>query len=346
MSDFRWDPLKNTWTITANHRERHPREFFIERQQITMTTCPFCPGLEERTPPEVFAIRPPGSPTNGPDWQVRVVPNKFPLLRIEGHLDRHTEGLYQAMQGIGAHEVIIETPEHAPWLSDLELGQMVRVFQAYRERLLDLRRDKRFRYLQIFKNHGIEAGSPVPHSHSQLIAVPITPPVLKTELNACRSYFQTNERCLICDMIAQELTDGRRVVYSDEHFLVVTPYASSSPFEMRLFPLQHNHDFALQNDTELANFAVALQSTLLKLRSLLRDPPYNFILHTAPPAHPRPGLPDYWSSLANDYHWHLELVPRLNRIAGFEWGSGLHINPMPPEAAARHLRNTDPSPGL
>jgi len=346
LSEFRWDPLKNTWTITANHRERQPREFFIERQQVAMASCPFCSGLEERTPPEVFAIREPGSPTNGPGWQVRVVPNKFPLLRIEGHLDRRTEGLYQVMQGIGAHEVIIETPEHSLCLSDLDTAQLVKVFQAYRERLLDLRRDKRFRYLQIFKNHGVEAGAPVPHSHSQLIALPITPPVLKTELNACRNHFREHERCLICDLIAQEQADGRRIVYNDDRFLVVTPYASASPFEMRLFPRQHSHDFALQNDDELGDFAVALRSTLLKLRSLLRDPPFNFILHTAPPAHPRPGLPDYWNSLTNDYHWHLELVPRLNRIAGFEWGSGQHINPMPPEDAARHMRNTDPSSGL
>ena len=341
MSEFRWDPLKRTWSITANHRERHPREFFVDRQRVTMTACPFCPGREDRTPPEVFAVRNPVAGSAFPPWRVRVVPNKFPLLRIEGALDRHPEGLYQAMQGIGAHEVIIETPDHDQSLADLDLKQLTCIFQAYRQRLLDLRLDKRFRYLQIFKNHGVEAGSPVSHPHSQLMAVPITPPLLKVELNACRSYYQEQQRCLSCDLIAQDRADGRRVVYDDEHFIVVTPYASTSPFELRLFPVRHNHDFALETDQALAQFAAALRNTLQRLRSLLRDPPYNFILHTAPPAHPRAGRPDDWMSLANDFHWHLELVPRLKRIAGFEWGSGVFINSMPSEDAARHLRSVD-----
>jgi UDPglucose--hexose-1-phosphate uridylyltransferase len=306
-----------------------------------MTTCPFCPGQESSTPPEVFAIRHPDSTANSPEWQVRVVPNKFPLLRIEGSLDKHPEGLYQAMQGIGAHEVIIETPLHEVSLADLEIAQLTRVLQAYRARLQDLRLDDRFRYLQLFKNHGVEAGAPVPHSHSQLIAVPITPPVIKTALNASRTYFRNNQCCLVCDLMAQEIADGRRVVRNDGHFLVVTPYASFSPYELRLFPLHHSHDFALQSDGELTLFATALSDTLQRLRSLLRDPPYNFILHTAPPAHPRPGKPDYWTSLPYDFHWHLELVPRLNRIAGFEWGSGMFINTMPPEDSARHLRDVE-----
>jgi UDPglucose--hexose-1-phosphate uridylyltransferase len=346
VSEFRWDPLKCTWAITANHREKHPREFFVDRQQVTMTTCPFCPGQEDKTPPEVYASRYPSPAAGGPDWRVRVVPNKFPLLHIEGELNRHPEGIYQVMEGIGAHEVIIETPRHDQCLADLDVEQLTCVLQAYRARLIDLQHDKRFRYLQIFKNYGVEAGAPVSHSHSQLMAVPITSPVIKTELNACRSYFRANERCLICDLIAQDTADGRRIVYNDGHFVVVAPYASISPFELRLFPLRHSHDFALQSDSELSRFAVALLYTFQRLRSLLRDPPYNFFLHTAPPTHPRPGRPDYWASLPFDFHWHLEVVPRLKRIAGFEWGSGMFINSMPPELAALHLRNVDPTDGL
>lgn len=341
MSEFRWDPLKCTWSITANHRERHPREYFVERQQVEMATCPFCPGQEDKTPPALYVTRPSGPAGNPAEWQVRVVPNKFPLLRIEGELNRHPEGLYQVMQGIGAHEVVIETPRHDVSLADLEITQLTRVFQAYRARLLDLRLDKRFRYLQVFKNHGVEAGAPVPHSHSQLMAVPITPPVIKTELNASRAYFRDKLRCLVCDLMAQEIADGRRVVFNDGNFLVIAPYASTSPFELRLFPLQHEHDFTLQSDRQLADFATALRDTLRRLRILLRDPPYNFFLHTAPPPHPRPGHAGYWTSLADDFHWHLELVPRVNHSAGFEKGSGLFINTMPPETAARYLRQID-----
>lgn len=346
MSDFRWDPLKSTWVITANHRAREPRDFFLERQQMQINSCPFCAGHEAKTPGEVFALRQPGLPADGPGWQVRVVPNKFPLLRIEGDLDRRADGLYEVMNGIGAHEVVIETPEHHRSMADLSTAEITLVLQAYRARLLDLRRDARFRYLQIFKNHGFEAGAPLPHAHSQIMAVPITPPLIKTELESCRAYFQGHDRCLICDLVVQERNDGRRVVLDDGQFLAVAPYASCFPFELRLFPSRHQHDFALQSDEELAACAAALRDLLRRLRSLLRDPPFNFILHTAPPMQPRPGRPDYWTSLPFDYHWHIELVPRVSRIAGFEWGSGFFINLMPPEDAARFLRGADPDGAL
>lgn len=346
LSEFRRDPLKATWVITANHRAREPRDFYLDRQQQQTSACPFCPGHEEKTPVEVFAVRQPGLPANGPGWQVRVVPNKFPLLRIEGELGRRAEGLYEVMAGIGAHEVVIETPDHERAMADLSTAEITLVLQAYRARLLDLRRDPRFRYLQIFKNHGVEAGAPLPHAHSQIMAVPITPPTTKGELKACRDYFHSHDRCLLCDMVSQEQADGRRVVLDDGHFLAVAPYASCFPFELRLFPLRHAHDFALQEDAELAACAEALRNLLRRLRVLLRDPPFNFILHTAPPIHPRPGHPDFWASLPFDYHWHIELVPRLSRIAGFEWGSGFFINLMPPEDAARFLRGIDPDSSL
>jgi len=345
VSEFRWEPLRAIWVITANTRLRQPHDFLFERQQVSMSACPFCRGHESKTPPELYAFRPGGGAANGPGWQVRVVPNKFPLLRIEGELDRRAEGLYETMAGIGAHEVIIETPEHTQSMADLTPDRIALVLQAFRARLLDLRLDPRFRYLQIFKNHGVEAGAPIPHAHSQLMAVPITPPVTKTELHACRDYFRAHERCLLCDQIHQELADGRRLVLDDGQFLVIAPYASCFPFELRLLPHQHGADFALQSDQELLACATALHTILRRLRSLLNDPPFNFILHTAPPTHPRPGKPEFWNSLAHDYHWHIELVPRLNRIAGFEWGSGFFINTMPPEHAARFLREVDPSSG-
>ena len=343
MSDFRWDPLKQVWVITKNQRVRQPHEFFVDRQKITMTACPFCPGQENRTPAEVFALRPDNSQADGPGWQVRVVPNKFPTLRIEGELTEHYEGLYRSMPGIGAHEVIIETAEHQRSMAHLDTTETAAVLQVYRARLLDLRQDPRFRYLQIFKNHGFEAGAPVSHSHSQLMAVPITPPVTRSELNACREHFQSTGHCLVCDLLAQEIADGRRVVFNDGRFLVLAPYASCFPFELRLFPLQHNHDFALQDDQDLADCARALQEMLRRLYLLLQDPPYNFILHTAPPLRRQDVKPGYWQTLSRDYHWSIELVPRLNQIAGFEWGSGFFINSLPPENAAYFLRETDPS---
>jgi UDPglucose--hexose-1-phosphate uridylyltransferase len=270
------------------------------------------------------------------------VPNKFPILRIEGDLDQKSVGLFRSIRGIGAHEVIIETADHTRSLTQLDIVETVAILQAYRARLLDLRQDPRFRYLQVFKNHGVEAGAPLPHAHSQLMAVPITPPVTRNELKACRKHFNATGHCLICDLLAQEITDGRRVVFNDGRFLVLAPYASCFPFELRLFPLKHNHDFALQDDLELTNCARALQEMLRRLQRLLHDPPYNFILHTSPPVQPRVDKPEHWKTLASDYHWHIELAPRLSQTAGFEWGSGFFINPRPPEDAAHFLRETDP----
>lgn len=341
MSEFRWDPLKRNWVITSNHRPRKPGEFRVDREVTPVTMCPFCPGQEHKTPPEIFAIRPQGSGPNTPGWQVRVVPNKFPVLRIEGDLREHKEGLMQSLPGVGAHEVIIETPNHQHSLAQLDVAEITGVLKAYRARLLDLRRDRRFRYLQIYKNHGVEAGAPLPHAHSQLMAVPITPPLVRRELNNCRDHYLEQGRCLICDILSQEISDGRRIVDNDDRFVVLAPYASCFPFELCLFPISHNHDFALQSDDELVHCAKALQTMLRRLYILLNDPPYNFILHTAPPIDSMGGKSGYWETLTQDYHWHIELVPRLNQIAGFEWGSGFFINPLTPEDAAIFLRDID-----
>jgi UDPglucose--hexose-1-phosphate uridylyltransferase len=341
MSELRWDPLKLTWVIINNTAGRRPRDFFMDREKVTISACPFCYGREDKTTSEIFALRPPGSRPDTPDWRVRVIPNKFPALRIEGSLDKRGAGLYDVMNGIGAHEVIIETPDHERSMAEFSPAEIADVFRAYRARLLDLRRDPRFRYILIFKNHGLEAGASIPHSHSQLIAIPITPPVAATELTVCREYFERKERCLTCDLLLQEREMGTGVVRDDGHFLVFAPFASRFPFELRIVPLRHCHDFALLTDQELLLLAEAVKDTLLRLRTVLRDPPYNFVLHNSPPLHLRLGKPGYWGSLPHDYHWHIELVPRLTKIAGFEWGTGFYINPTPPDEAAQYLREID-----
>ncbi len=343
MSELRWDPLKKSWVIITSEQGRRPRDFIQPRERITMEACPFCRGREEKTPPEVFAIRPQGSIPDGPDWKVRVIPNKYPALRIEGNLEKRGKGLYDTMNGIGAHEIIVETPDHDRSMSELSAAQITDVLRAYRARLLDLRRDPRFRYVFIFKNHGAEAGSTIAHSHSQLIALPVTPPHVATELTACREYYERKERCLLCDILHQELADGVRIVRDDGDFVVFAPYASAFPFELRLLTRRHGHDFALLGDRDLAALADALKDTLVRLRSVLRDPPFNFVLHNAPPMHLRLGKPGYWGSIPYDYHWHIELIPRLTKIAGFEWGTGFYMNPTPPEDAARFLREADTS---
>lgn len=346
MSQLRWDPLKLHWVIMADEQSRKPRDFFTEWRTVTTTLCPFCYGQEGRTPAEVYALRPDGSPPNQPGWRVRVIPNKYPLLRIEGELAPRGVGLYDVLNGIGAHEVIIETPDHQRHPADFRAMELADVFRAFRARIMDLRRDGRFRYIMPFKNHGLEAGATIPHAHSQLLALPVIPPRMRQTLHACREFFHHKERCLLCDLLEQELADGRRIIHADRDFVALAPFASRHPFEVLIAPRRHGHDFCQATDAVLLALGEVLREVLRRQRSVLRDPPFNLVLHTSPTAVPRPGRPDLWHSLAQDFHWHLELVPCLARPAGFEWSSDFFINPTPPEDAARFLREAEISAGV
>jgi len=341
MPELRYDPIRLRWTIISTERGRRPHEYLVRREPARADGCPFCYGNEHKTPPEVFYIGPPDREPNSPGWEVRVVPNKFPALKIEGELRREGMGLFDMVTGIGAHEVIIETPDHGRVMADRTPEEIQKVLLAYRERIRDLRKDSRFRYILIFKNYGAEAGASLSHPHSQLIATPIIPPVVVAELNSAREYYQRKERCIFCDLIKQELTLGDRIVWEDDDYLLWEPFASSFPFETWLLPKNHLHDFALLEDSDLYKLAKALKNMLLRIKILLKDPPYNMVLHTSPSTHLRPARPYYWSTITFDYHWHIELIPRITKIAGFEWGSGLYINPTPPEEAARYLREVE-----
>jgi len=234
--------------------------------------------------------------------------------------------------------VIVETPDHHRPTADMSAEEIALVLRAWRERLVDLRRDIRIRYVLLFKNHGREAGASLFHPHSQLIATPIIPTFVVEELNVSREHWARKERCIFCDLIQQERSFGDRVALETDRFILIEPFAASFPFETWLLPKVHCHDFALCTDDLLSDLAKLVRDFLRRIRVLLDDPPYNFILHTAPSPHPRPGQPRYWTTIEYDFHWHLEFVPRITRIAGFEWGSGYTINPTPPEEAARFLR--------
>jgi UDPglucose--hexose-1-phosphate uridylyltransferase len=295
----------------------------------TGATCPFCPGQEGMTPPEVMAYRPPSSAPNSGGWTLRVVPNKFPALMIEGHLDRQGEGLYDKMNGVGAHEVIIETPLHDQAFANLDVGTIENVLWAFRDRIVDLRRDARFRYVMVFKNHGAAAGATLAHSHSQLIALPVVPVNVAEEMAGAKQYYEFKERCVFCDIIKQELADRRRVIYENPGFVVLAPFAPKFPFETWILPKVHGAAFEDAQRVELAQAADALRTALCKLNVALESPPYNFIVHSAPFGDKDPP----------HYHWHFEIMPTLTKVAGFEWGSGFYINPTPPEDAAAFLRD-------
>jgi len=328
MSELRRDPITGRWNIIDTGSPWGPEAFDVEPRIPSSVRCPFCYGNERMTPTEIYAVRPAGSAANGPDWQLRVVPNKFPALQIEGDLARRGIGVFDLCNGVGAHEVIIETPDHQRQMADLTLPEIGAVIKAFQARSLDLRGDKRLKYTLIFKNYGLSAGASLEHSHSQLIALPIVPKRVQEELKGAERYFEFRDRCPFCDMLHQELQEDERVVCENRSFVAYCPFVSSFPFEIWILPKEHRHDFAKVTADEIADFARLLKETLGRMRGVLSDPDYNFIIHTAP-IEPQER---------EEYHWHLELIPKLTKVAGFEWGTGFYINPTPPEMAAKLLR--------
>jgi UDPglucose--hexose-1-phosphate uridylyltransferase len=293
-----------------------------------LTSCVFCPGYEDKTPPELLAGRPPGSDPNGPGWTFRVVSNKFPALRIEGELEPSGEGPFDRMNGVGAHEVIVEAPQHDASLAGMPVDAVADVLWACRERMLDLKKDARFQYILIFKNHGEAAGASLEHPHSQLIATPITPIMVIEELAGAAQYYEIKERCVWCDVIREERRSRRRVILDADGFIALAPFAPRFPFETWILPTRHSSAYEESGVEVLRALAGALGSFLRRMNRVLHDPPFNFVLHTGPLHAP---------SLEH-FHWHLEVIPKLTRIAGFEWGSGFFINPVAPEDAATALR--------
>ncbi len=339
MPELRKDPIIGRWVIISTERAKRPKDFKTRIKEPPERDCPFCEGKEDCTPPEIFAIRDNNSEKNKPGWKVRVVPSIAPLLRIEGDLDPRGRGLYDILNGVGAHEVIIETPQHIYNIADLEPEQIFLILTAYKERLVDLENDPRLRYVLIYKNYGYLAGAgKIKHARSNLIASPIIPKRVKEELVGARRYFEYHDRCIFCDMIRQESEQKKRLVYENEGFFCFCPFASRFPFEVWVLPKNHSCDFQKCNEEELKLCAQAIKEVFLRLKISLNDPPYNFVLHTAPYRRKRPG---YWRTILHDYHWHIEITPRLTRVAGFEWGTGFYICPTPPEEAAKVLREIE-----
>ncbi len=328
MPELRKDPVLGRWIIISKERGKRPTDFIVEPTVTRGGFCPLCPGNEKTTPSEVLRYGAPPQAANSPGWNLRVVPNKYPALIIEGNLDKAGEGLYDKMNGIGAHEVIIETPNHEESFTYLPLDRMAQVFFAFRDRLIDLAHDPRFRYVMVFKNFGRAAGASLEHSHSQLVALPILPRMIVSELEGSRAYYSYKERCIFCDIINQEHRDKARIVCENERFIVITPFAPRSPFEMWILPTQHASSYTSTDDRSFEMLTSVFSEALRRLDACIPNAPYNFVLHTAP----------LRSEPLEHFHWHFEIVPKLTQIAGFEWGSGFYINPTPPEDAARYLR--------
>lgn len=338
MPELRKDPVIGRWVIVSTERSRRPDQVTEPKADTENgRECPFCEGRESLTPPEIYAVRPRGAAPNEQGWDLRVVPSIAPFLRIEGDLERRAKGLYDLMNGVGAHEVIIETNRHIANMADLGEDQIGRVMTCYIDRILDLEKDTRFKYVLVFKNYGVPSGgSKVRHSRSQLIATPINPKRVKEELAGARKYYEYHDRCVFCDLIKQEIAAKDRIVLDEDGYIAAVPFAARFPFEVWILPKKHSCDFTAIDAASRLNLARILKKTLLKLKTGLNDPAYNYVIHTAPFRHG--GHAGYWKTIEHDFHWHMEIMPRLTRVAGFEWGTGFYICPIPPEESAKFLR--------
>jgi UDPglucose--hexose-1-phosphate uridylyltransferase len=313
---LRKDPVVDRWVLIAPERAARPTELEDPGHLAHHSTCPFCAGHEAETPHEVFALRRPGTPADGPGWRVRVVPNRFPAV------GRDAEAAY------GVHEVVVECPHHEASLAAFSVEQVRDVFAVQRERLTALRADDRLQYVQVFKNHGAPAGASVEHAHSQILGTSFLPREVQAELDGAAEFRALHGRCVYCDLIDRELAVGARVVATGEHVVAITAWAGRFPYETWVLPRRHTAHYDRLRDAELSDLAAVMRTVLQRLAASAGDPAYNLILHTTPPL--MEDLPHY--------HWHWEILPRMTGIAGYELATGCYLNPLPPEEAAARLR--------
>lgn len=336
LSELRKDPISERWIVTSLRTGEKVEDLLKPGEWSEMGVCPFCPGNENKTAPEIFSFRGPDTAPDTRGWEVRVIPHKYNVLRKEGDLTRTGVGMYDLMSGIGAHEIVIETPKHVNNLVDQETEQIKKVFIAYQKRIIDLKNDERLKYVLIFKNQGKSPAVLVEHSHSQIIATPCIPKRVKEELRSARQYYEYKARCIFCDMIKQEINLQERLITENSQFLAFIPFAPRFPFEVWILPKRHNADFSRIEERECLELAKIFKIIMTKLNKLLNGSPLNYVVHTIPFTRPRAG---YWLTIQDDFHWHLEIMPQVGIIAGFEWGSSFYINPPAPEICAKLLRD-------
>ena len=327
MPQFRQDPVSGQWVIIAGNRSKRPYEFRTADARIESTVCPFCEGNEDQTPHEVFAYRDPPTNKNGPGWHVRIVPNKFPALDFDYERPVPFDELYSVQPAHGIHDIIIESTQHVRSLTELRQKEVKDLFFAYRDRMREVKRDKRIVYGLIFKNVGASAGASLEHSHSQLMATPITPHRVQAEWNSSQEFFIQRNECIFCEIMHREQTLQQRTVMETDHFFAYCPFASRFPHEMCILPKSHQSHFEDANDNVISDLAQIMHNLISRLETVVEGCAYNYLFHTSP----------FDKDRVTYYHWHVEILPRTTNTAGFEWGTGFNVNPVPPEESALHL---------
>jgi UDPglucose--hexose-1-phosphate uridylyltransferase len=330
MPEFRQDPITGRWVIIAPGRAARPWHIGAAEERASTEPCPFCTGNEAMTPPEVWAQRESNTKANAPGWRLRIVSNKYPALVNTGEWSAKRDGFYQSINGLGVHEVIIESPDHVTHMSALSAAQIADILRAYRARLRILKNDPRWRYLLIYKNQGERAGATLEHIHSQLTALPAVPKEAMDEINGASKHFAATGQCIYCAIRRREMEGGERLVAENDRFVALCPFAPRFGYETWLLPKNHAAAFAESSEDDIIAFGEILRGLLLRFVRLFDNPPFNYVIHSSPQ--------DDVASVC--YHWHMEILPQLTRAAGFEWGSGVHMNSIAPEDAARLLRDT------
>jgi UDPglucose--hexose-1-phosphate uridylyltransferase len=326
FTELRKDPTTNRWVLVQ-------RETSLDSG---IGPCPFCRGRESATPGEIAAYRTNGQPPNSSDWLVRVIPERAPLLQIEGNIQRDGLGIFDRVSGRGASEILIEHPDHDASWDDLPASDIERVLWMYRQRLEDLYRDRQIRCVLIYRRDR-GADSRIRHPFSRILGAPIVFDDVREELKAAREHYTRKQRCLYCDVLQQERRDGARIVEETPRFVVYTPYGSPRPYETWIVPSTHRHRFEDVSPPEMADLAVTLQTTMRRLHRERPGAPVEMVLHTAPNVAMR-LRDEEWRSLSEDYHWHVELAPMSPDHEGI---GGFRINSVTPELAARRLRSAN-----
>ena len=329
MPELRQNRLTKEWVIIATERAKRPEELKVKREAKPLAsyvaTCPFCPGNEAQAPPEVWRT----PPTREGNWKVRVLPNKFSALSREGEPTRKIVRSRRTINGVGIHDVIVETPDHSLTTALLSDAQVADVLRSYKARFEAVSADPRVAHVIIFKNHGVAAGTSLEHPHSQMIASPVISSQVRGRLHEALRHFDEFGECIFCETLQEDLTEPDRIVMATEHFVALEPFASPTPFCTHIYPRRHMASFGAVSQPELEDLARVLRSVLARLYHGLDNPDFNYTIRTAP--HESAGV--------TYYHWYVSIIPRLTRVAGFELGSGMFINTMLPEAAAEFLRN-------
>lgn len=333
MPQLRQNYILKEWVIIATERAKRPEQLKENKNIMDLNvpayeeSCPLCPGNEEKfgNTTELFRI------ADGPDWKLRVIPNKFPALSPKNGDDVHinTTGYLRWMDGIGNHEVLIESPQHNLTIATMEPPVVLDVLKAYQQRLRTLMNLEYIESVILFRNHGTRAGASLVHPHSQIIALPVIPRDVIARMNESIRYHEEHRECIFCRVMKSEMDDGSRIIIDSKHFVVFVPYAAYSPFSMWIYPKRHCSSFYDVTAEELAELSTVLRDALRKLYFGLNDPDYNYIIRSSPKGYHDSAF----------FHWYLTIVPRMTRTAGFELGSGMYINPSIPEENAAYLKS-------